>query len=134
MMEQHNNENQSYNEDDQSCSSDEDESISDNDYETNDICPTSKAPRNEITQHVLAIIFAGLAAVATHAQIHGGYDAWKNELHKDWLAICSSFTMASSSSTDITNGPKENKEERSILFKNIECSYCSRSGPTSRSF
>jgi len=103
MTEQHIDENQSCDEDEQSYSTDEDESISDNDYESNDNCPTSKAPRNEITQHILAIIFAVLAAVATHAQIHGGYDAWKNELHKDWLAIRSSFTMTRSSSTDITH-------------------------------
>lgn len=78
--------------------------MSDNDHETNGNCPTSKAPGNEITQHVLAMIFAVLAAVATHAQIYGGYDAWKNELHKDWLAISSSFTTFRSHPTDITNG------------------------------
>lgn len=82
-----------YNEDDQSDSSDEEGSISDDDYANYpDDRESSNPPKgSELKQHIFAVAVAVLAAITTHAQIHGGFDSWKSELAKDWDAILSSF-------------------------------------------
>lgn len=83
-----------YEGDEQSYSSDEEDSISDDEYANdanNDYVSTKSSKGSELKQHILAAAIAILAAVITHAQIHGGFDSWKAGLVKDWDAIRSSF-------------------------------------------
>ncbi|KAL7521830.1 hypothetical protein ACHAWX_006515 [Stephanocyclus meneghinianus] len=104
--------------DEQSFSTDEEESTSEDAYEENlnhlnDDIPsneyggystaTKQTVSSEIKQHILAVAIAILAAVTTHAQIHGGFDAWKTELTKDWNAIRSSFSSRGESPTTVSS-------------------------------
>ena len=38
----------------------------------------------ELKQHFVAILISIIAAIITHAHIHGGYETWRDELVKDW--------------------------------------------------
>ncbi|KAL7450062.1 hypothetical protein ACHAWC_002044, partial [Mediolabrus comicus] len=39
---------------------------------------------NDFKQHAVAISVAILAALITHAHIHGGFTSWKEEMRRDW--------------------------------------------------
>ena len=78
----------------------------DSDGDDDDRGEDSVGSGSEIKQHLLATLFAIIAAVVTHAQYsHGGsFSSWKVELTKDWMAVKSSFTGRSSvSSSPYTN-------------------------------
>ena len=70
-----------------SISNDENDEI---DFElsssTSSNTPTTKQQHiiNDFKQHVVAIGVAILAALLTHAHIHGGFTSWKEEMRRDW--------------------------------------------------
>ncbi|KAL3758970.1 hypothetical protein ACHAWU_003041 [Discostella pseudostelligera] len=77
--------------DDEGCS-DSDHGDDDDNYSSNHRSrrsPISNSREKDafFKQHLVAVFVAILAAIITHANIHGGYGAWKDALRKDWEAF-----------------------------------------------
>ncbi|KAL9186055.1 hypothetical protein ACHAXT_005293 [Thalassiosira profunda] len=60
--------------------------------DSEDECGEEEAERDvgvvgELKQHLLAVLVAVVAAVAFHANLQGGFGAWREELARDWRAV-----------------------------------------------
>lgn len=55
----------------------------------------------ELKQHFVAILISIIAAIITHSHINGGYNAWKDELIKDWSALKHKLVETRSSSSNL---------------------------------
>jgi prolyl 4-hydroxylase len=94
-------------EDDRSHSSyDCEESKDEYDETCDDYNMPMKPTNGDLKQHVVAVTIAVIAAVTTHAQIHGGFESWKNQLMNDWDALRSSFAGKRTDSSTRTGVPR----------------------------
>ena len=71
-------------EDDEHTDDSDTDSDGDYDDDDDDDPPRSASVAAERRQHLLAALVAAAAAVLAHAGLHGGYDAWREALARDW--------------------------------------------------